>query len=193
MNKLTLGLMLLSIGIVLMIGTEISNQNNYIEQIEQENEALMDKVLQLDTNKQQMQDDIQSQMELIDALKQNKIEYHQEREILNERIKELNDEVNKLKGSTMIVEATAYTAYCKGCSGVTYTGQNLRKNPDLKVIAVDPNIIPLGSVVWVEGYGKAIAGDIGGAIKGKRIDIFIPNRSEALDFGRQEVKVRILS
>ena len=63
--------------------------------------------------------------------------------------------------------ATAYTAYCNGCSGITTTGINLRANPNLKVIAVDPSVIPLGSKVWVEGYGYAVAGDTGGAIKGK--------------------------
>lgn len=70
---------------------------------------------------------------------------------------------------TIKMSATAYTASCKGCSGITKTGLNLRKNPSLKVIAVDPKIIPLGSKVWVEGYGIAVAGDIGSAIKGKKL------------------------
>ncbi len=43
----------------------------------------------------------------------------------------------------------------------------------MKMIAVDPKVIPLGSKVWVEGYGEAIAGDTGGAIKGNRIDILL--------------------
>ncbi|WP_347862226.1 LysM peptidoglycan-binding domain-containing protein [Salimicrobium sp. PL1-032A] len=89
-------------------------------------------------------------------------------------------------------EATAYTAYCTGCSGTTATGQDLRANPDQKVIAVDPDVIPLGSKVWVEGYGTAIAGDVGGAIKGNRIDVFIPSQSGALDFGRRDVTVKVL-
>ncbi|MBN9652987.1 LysM peptidoglycan-binding domain-containing protein [Halobacillus sp. GSS1] len=89
-------------------------------------------------------------------------------------------------------EATAYTAYCTGCSGVTATGIDLRANPDQKVIAVDPNVIPLGSKVYVEGYGTAIAGDTGGAINGNRIDVFMPSREDALDFGRKTVKVQVL-
>ncbi|MCA0985020.1 LysM peptidoglycan-binding domain-containing protein [Halobacillus yeomjeoni] len=96
------------------------------------------------------------------------------------------------EATTMTMEATAYTAHCEGCSGTTYTGINLLENPDRKVIAVDPDVIPLGSEVYVEGYGKAIAGDIGGAIQGNRIDVFIPNRSDALDFGRQTVEVKVL-
>jgi 3D (Asp-Asp-Asp) domain-containing protein len=90
------------------------------------------------------------------------------------------------------VSATAYTAYCKGCSGITRTGINLKKNPGLKVIAVDPKVIPLGSKVWVEGYGNAIAGDTGGAIKGNKIDVFIPTQSQALKWGRKNVKIKIL-
>ncbi|HSJ38195.1 MAG TPA: ubiquitin-like domain-containing protein, partial [Planococcus sp. (in: firmicutes)] len=90
------------------------------------------------------------------------------------------------------VSATAYTAFCTGCSGITATGINLKANPHLKVIAVDPSVIPLGTKVWVEGYGYAIAGDTGGAIKGNKIDIFMPDRAAALAFGRKQVKIKIL-
>lgn len=95
-------------------------------------------------------------------------------------------------GKEMSVTATAYTAYCAGCSGITYTGIDLRSNPNQKVIAVDPNIIPLGSRVWVEGYGEAIAGDIGGAIKGNIIDVFLEDKQDALNWGRKTVTIRIL-
>ncbi|WP_054711513.1 3D domain-containing protein [Bacillus sp. JCM 19041] len=94
-------------------------------------------------------------------------------------------------GTTMNVEATAYTAFCEGCTGVTYTGIDLRENPDQKVIAVDPDIIPLGSTVYVEGYGEAIAGDIGGAINGNKIDVFIPDQDQAMEFGRQNVQIEV--
>lgn len=93
---------------------------------------------------------------------------------------------------TIKMSATAYTATCKGCSGITKTGLNLRKNPSLKVIAVDPKIIPLGSKVWVEGYGIAVAGDIGSAIKGNKIDLFMSKKSTAKNWGRKTVTVKIL-
>ncbi|UOQ43286.1 3D domain-containing protein [Halobacillus salinarum] len=101
---------------------------------------------------------------------------------------ENNNEVKR----TVNVEATAYTAFCEGCSGTTYTGINLRKNPKQKVIAVDPDVIPLGSKVRVPGYGVAIAGDIGSDIQGHRIDCFIPKHGNAMKFGRRQVKVEIL-
>ena len=93
----------------------------------------------------------------------------------------------------MTVTATAYTASCEGCSGVTSTGIDLISNPDQKVIAVDPTVIPLGSRVWVEGYGEAIAGDIGGAIKGNKIDVFIPSTQDALNWGSKTVTIKVLN
>jgi 3D (Asp-Asp-Asp) domain-containing protein len=99
------------------------------------------------------------------------------------------------KKSTKVitVKATAYTASCKGCTGITKTGFNLKANPNKKIIAVDPTVIPLGTKVHVEGYGKAIAADIGGAIKGNRIDVFIPTKKAAINFGVKRLKVTILN
>lgn len=96
-------------------------------------------------------------------------------------------------GEEMTVTATAYTAYCEGCTGTTAYGIDLRANPDQKVIAVDPRIIPLGTKVWVEGYGEAIAGDTGGAIKGNKIDVFIPSYDHAIAWGVKEVKIKVIN
>jgi uncharacterized protein YabE (DUF348 family) len=95
-------------------------------------------------------------------------------------------------GKEIYVSSTAYTASCNGCSGVTATGINLKANPNSKVIAVDPNVIPLGTKVYVDGYGYAVAGDTGSAIKGNKIDVFLPSKSEAYRWGRKKVKVKIL-
>ncbi|MGM7634601.1 3D domain-containing protein [Bacillus sp. Hm123] len=92
----------------------------------------------------------------------------------------------------LTVRASAYTAYCRGCSGITATGINLKKNPYAKVIAVDPRVIPLGSKVYVEGYGEAIAGDKGGAIKGNRIDVHMPTKKRAYSWGVRKVKIKVL-
>ncbi|WP_421384976.1 3D domain-containing protein [Bacillus salacetis] len=103
----------------------------------------------------------------------------------------------KVKGEDNIVKevevkATAYTAYCDGCIGITKTGVDLRANPDEKVIAVDPSVIPLGSKVYVEGFGYATAEDTGSAIIGNRIDIFIPSREAALEYGVKNITVQII-
>ncbi|MGG4265988.1 3D domain-containing protein [Peribacillus simplex] len=95
------------------------------------------------------------------------------------------------KYKTITVNATAYTANCKGCSGITASGLNLKKNPNVKAISVDPKVIPLGTKVHVEGYGEAIAADKGGAIKGNKIDVFYSSNSKAMNWGRKTVKVKI--
>ncbi|MFB4165537.1 peptidoglycan-binding protein [Alteribacillus sp. JSM 102045] len=103
-----------------------------------------------------------------------------------------SEQSSETEGRTLQVEATAYTANCAGCSGVTATGVDLNANPDEKVIAVDPDVIPLGSKVEVEGHGTFTAADTGGAINGNKIDIFMPNKSEATNFGRQNLEVTVL-
>lgn len=96
-------------------------------------------------------------------------------------------------GREFYVSSTAYTASCNGCSGYTATGINLKSNPNVKVIAVDPSVIPLGTKVYVEGYGYAVAADTGGAIKGNKIDVFFPSKSDAYRWGRKTIKVKILN
>ncbi|MEK4709667.1 cell wall-binding protein EntA [Bacillus sp. FSL R10-2780] len=101
-------------------------------------------------------------------------------------------------GRELTVVATAYTAHPSENGGtyggrvLTAMGHDLTANPNMKMIAVDPKVIPLGSKVWVEGYGEAIAGDTGGAIKGNRIDILLGSDSAANKWGRKTVKVKIL-
>lgn len=92
----------------------------------------------------------------------------------------------------LTVTATAYTVSCKGCRGITATGINLKKNPQAKVISVDPKVIPLGSKVYVEGYGYAIAADKGSSVKGNKIDVFYPTLKQCYQWGRKKVKIRIV-
>lgn len=99
---------------------------------------------------------------------------------------------NESSGKEFYVTSTAYTASCAGCTGRTSTGYNLKSNPGAKVIAVDPSVIPLGSKVYVEGYGYAVASDTGSAIKGNKIDVFVPNKSAAYQWGNKRVKIRVL-
>ncbi|TLS38353.1 hypothetical protein FCL54_06740 [Pseudalkalibacillus caeni] len=93
---------------------------------------------------------------------------------------------------TLTVASTAYTAECDGCSGKTKMGVDLQKYDGGKVIAVDPSVIPLGATVEVEGYGKAIAADIGGGINGNEIDVFIPDYDGAVQWGRKQVQVKVI-
>ncbi|MFJ8356132.1 3D domain-containing protein [Bacillus paramycoides] len=102
-------------------------------------------------------------------------------------------------GKEFYVTATAYTAdpsengYKSGETVKSKLGHDLTANPNMKLIAVDPAVIPLGSTVYVEGYGTAIAGDTGSAIKGHIIDLLMPDSATANKWGRRTVKVTILN
>ncbi|MGG2093705.1 3D domain-containing protein [Bacillus sp. S13(2024)] len=101
-------------------------------------------------------------------------------------------------GREMYVEATAYTADPSengkqpGEHVYSKMGHDLTGNPGMKLIAVDPDVIPLGSRVYVEGYGTAIAGDTGSAIKGPKIDVFMPDKASSNAWGRKQVRIVIL-
>lgn len=83
------------------------------------------------------------------------------------------------------------TAYCGG--GTTASGlQCVRKPEGISTIAVDPNVIPLGTYMYIDGYGYAVAADTGGAIKGNKIDIYYDYEQECCDWGVRNVKVTIL-
>ncbi|HLR91670.1 MAG TPA: 3D domain-containing protein [Atopostipes sp.] len=94
-------------------------------------------------------------------------------------------------GNWINVQATGYSTQQPGLSTHTATGINLLVNP--QVIAVDPSVIPLNSIVEVQGMGVYVAGDTGGAIKGHIIDIHFPTVGQALNWGRRNVKVRIIN
>ena len=87
------------------------------------------------------------------------------------------------------VKATAYTPFDAGCNGITATGTKAGYG----TVAVDPRIIPLGSKVYIPGYGTAIAADTGGAIKGNRVDVCYATKGEAFGWGVKTVNVYILN
>ena len=86
---------------------------------------------------------------------------------------------------TYQMEATAYT----------YTGDLTATGvpPRVGLIAVDPRVIPLGSRVYIEGYGYAIAADTGGDIKGNKVDVFLESERECVNWGRKPVKLYLLN
>ena len=96
------------------------------------------------------------------------------------------------RGKTLTMVATAYDP-CYKCNYPYYGAPSYIGLPlGYGIIAVDPNVIPMGTRLYVEGYGEGIAADQGGAIKGNRIDLCFPTHQTALDYGIKPVKVTIL-
>lgn len=134
----------------------------------------------------------------------------------NQQLETLHKEVEKLKKQTsptaqlpsrgevsnkrqINVVATAYIAFCDtGCIGITATGfdvSNTTKHDGYKIIAVDPDVIPLYSLVKVQTKDEqflAIALDTGGDIQNNRIDVLVRNTDIAFKFGRQPATITIL-
>lgn len=96
------------------------------------------------------------------------------------------------RSRVLTMNASAYTnsPYENGGTGKTAMGYAA----DYGHVAVDPRVIPLGTRLYIEGYGFAIASDTGGAIKGNRIDLCVgSSNAAAMQFGRRKVKVHVLS
>lgn len=92
---------------------------------------------------------------------------------------------------TMLVVATAYCSCTKCCGnsdGITASGVKAKAN---HTIAVDKNVIPLGTVVLINGK-QYVSEDTGGAIKGNRIDIYFDSHEQALEWGRQQIEIEVL-
>ena len=88
----------------------------------------------------------------------------------------------------LTMEASAYLPGDGDGNGITATGIPAVRG----VVAVDPNVIPLGTRLYIPGYGEAVAADTGGAIVGNRIDLLMTSYTEAINFGRRDITVYIL-
>ncbi|MDF1542259.1 MAG: 3D domain-containing protein [Anaerosomatales bacterium] len=91
-------------------------------------------------------------------------------------------------GENLTVVATGYSSQDPGVGSRTATGAQAVHG----VMAVDPSVIPLGTRVYIPGYGNAVAADTGGAISGSKIDLCFNTRAEALSWGRRTVTITIL-
>lgn len=115
---------------------------------------------------------------------------------------EASDALDFKNAKTLTVEATAYTNNPESNGSRLYDGRALTATgydvtdtityQGMTIIAVDPKVIPLGSRVYVEGFGLAVALDTGGAIKGNKIDILVDGEARALQFGRKPIKVWVI-
>lgn len=148
------------------------------------------KVVTVGEGEEQKSYDVSSEEEIIEV--ETPVEYYEEEVVVEEPVVEEVAPAQEVSsaGYQMTVEATAYSTNQPSLSDYTYSGINLRQNPN--VVAVDPSVIPLGSTVIIPGYGAFVAGDTGSAIIGNRIDIHITDLNAAWAFGRQGMTVTVL-
>lgn len=142
--------------------------------------------------------------ERINSLKDEINSVKEEQKVLREQLdklhgthKDLSSQVKEwLEGKHMMLEGTAYTNNDPGMDGrgITFTGT---KTKEWHTVAVDPNVIQLGSAIYIPQLKDTLsrgwfrAEDTGGAIKGNNIDIYFANRKDALRFGRQKLEAYI--
>lgn len=137
------------------------------------------------------------------ALNTIKITYQNNKEVKREIVasKNIVNPVNKIIAMGTITSVSRgglrldfREAKIMHTSAYTYTGSNMASGeaPAVGRVAVDPAVIPMGSRLYIEGYGYAVAADTGGAIKGDRIDLFMENRDQCLSWGRRSAKVYLL-
>ncbi len=98
------------------------------------------------------------------------------------------------------VVATGYTAGKESTGkspghpeyGITYSGVKVRKD-DFSTIAADPAIFPIGTIMYIPGYGFGVVADTGGAIKGHKIDLYFVTKQQVYEqWGKRKVKVLVL-
>jgi 3D (Asp-Asp-Asp) domain-containing protein len=105
------------------------------------------------------------------------------------KVVEYKEEIPKYREVLMNVSAYCPCEKCCGewSDGITSTG----KDAYTKGVAVDPKVIPLGTKIEIPDYGVVYADDVGGSIKGNKLDVRFKTHQEALNWGRKHIKVKI--
>jgi len=196
--------------IILVLVVNIQRLNNRLLELELREESSHYREVETMMMLQEYERLVESYEELLELreelleLREELLELREELLELREELLELREELhNKMIGMEHLemeeqwfemeeqwfeMEATAYTDDVE--SQGKWVGQTASgMKPQVGVVAVDPKVIPLGTKLYVEGYGEAIAGDTGGAIKGMRIDVFLPDKDSCMKWGRRKVKV----
>lgn len=183
--------------------TNVVSRGSYIDRKKKEEITNNDEK----ENKESISNNIVEKAENEEATKNNEYGINNKEEIKQEsETNTYTDEPPVEYKKVIEAKATAY-CLCKKCCGksethpeygVTASGLKIVPGTNMKVIAVDPNVIPLGSKVYVEGlngavdYGYAIAADTGSAIKDLKIDLYMETHQKAYQWGRKSVKVYVI-
>lgn len=141
----------------------------------------------------------QEEQKLVESIKKNKSlldRVKNERQEVQSLLNEVKKRIAQIQppGLTLVGEwemiATAYYSAGGGLNGdgIAATGLRVKKG----IVAVDPRVIPLGTKLYIPGYGEALAADTGGWIKGNRIDLAFDTLEECFRFGRRRIRVYLV-
>lgn len=185
------------ISIILGLGLSFSLPQLTVDYLPREAHRLLKTDRQYSRNIKKSKE-IASLLKTIENLQQKRISRIRKKTSMIKDLSDLKPVKSGIKGYSYkemrLMEATAYYPgpECTGKNAIhgrTYTGKKARYG----LVAVDPKVIPLGTKLYIEGYGKAEAADIGGAIKGDKIDLCFTTYQEAKKYGRKRIKVYILN
>ena len=178
--------------IILVLVVNIQRLNNRLLELELREESSHYREVETMMMLQEYERLVESYEELLE-LREELLELREElhNKMIGMEHLEIEEQWFEMEEQWFEMEATAYTDDVE--SQGKWVGQTASgMKPQVGVVAVDPKVIPLGTKLYVEGYGECVAGDTGGAIKGNKIDLFMDTREECIEFGRQVVRVRIV-
>jgi 3D (Asp-Asp-Asp) domain-containing protein len=170
-------------------------QEALIDKAVYENHKLYESVSDMQQKVDSLEDDLAEANQEIAELKKREIE---RQKVVARKQVEAKAKAKAQESQGQTFHVTHYTATCKGCSGITKTGVNVKNTiyfEGYRIIAVDTNLIPLGSIVEMSDGKrtfKAIAIDVGGGIRGNEIDLLVGSVKEALALGKKDMKVRFI-
>lgn len=181
---------------------KVESEKQYLEEaqirIEQENRSLLELQANCSAKQSELDKKFQEKESVLENVKSQQLETEESLNDMQNRAIQIRTKMNELqppsrgvtRGNLRLL-ATGYCPCSQCCgknSGTTASGLPAGKG----VVAVDPSVIPLGTKLYISEYGEAIAADVGGNIKGNRIDLGFDSHSQALAWGKRWVVVDIL-
>lgn len=183
------------------LDNELRTVTDERDSLKRSNKAIEDDKQELDKQVEKLKEDVtrlENELDKASKTVSNVSKTKSERKMDDKPTKEVAKEAAPKQSSTSrgsTFEITYYTAFCDtGCTGVTADGTDVSNTTTKNgrgIVATDPSVIPLGTIVRIDGV-EYVSADTGGDIKGKRIDILVGDKSTARSNGRHSAQVEIL-
>ena len=144
----------------------------------------------VEQKQERLEKEYEEKKNLLSTIKVEKVDLIEHAKAIRDRITQIQQGSNLILVDELDMVATAYYAGGGGINGNGITATGLRAT--YGIVAVDPKVIPLGTKLFIPGYGPALAADTGGWVKGNRIDLVFNSLEECYRWGRRSIKVYIV-